>query len=277
MLRSETVLVTPEMAAKLLLRNHGNRAVSVARVKQYAYSMKAGQWKLNGEPIIVGKSGRLLNGQHRLLAVIESGVSVLMCFTYDVEESTFDTMDNGAIRTAADVLGMVGHTDTRFLASAVRVVMAYEEGSVTAHRKYSIQDIRAGLAVHPQIADYVSRARSLFATKGAVLPPSLASAGWYLLSRADAERADWFFGKLHTPTGLQDTDPVFVLGQTLLRNFLGGKVSRALSKAGDQMLALTIKAWNATCEGRQVQLLRFSLTEAFPVIAGYTVRQNIAA
>ncbi len=42
---------------------------------EYANAMKSGEWKYNGESIKVCTDGSLLDGQHRLEACIESGVT----------------------------------------------------------------------------------------------------------------------------------------------------------------------------------------------------------
>jgi hypothetical protein len=62
---SSVEMITPQKAVEILdTKNFNNRPVSQFTVDRYAQEMKAGRWKLNGEPIIFGKSGRLIDGQH---------------------------------------------------------------------------------------------------------------------------------------------------------------------------------------------------------------------
>ena len=78
MIKTELVEMTPELASKLLANNPSNRNVSQSRVYQYATDMMLGTWSLTGQAISVCEDGRLLDGQHRLYAVIKSGVTVPM-------------------------------------------------------------------------------------------------------------------------------------------------------------------------------------------------------
>jgi hypothetical protein len=70
-------MITPDMAADLLAVNVSNRNVRQRRVDQYARDMQVGRWQPTGEPITISDTGKLLNGQHRLMAVVQAGVTVL--------------------------------------------------------------------------------------------------------------------------------------------------------------------------------------------------------
>ncbi len=69
-------LITPEIASELLKANTINRRIKESVVGYLAGEMKNGNFVYNGESIIVSDTGRLLDGQHRLLAIKYSGVSV---------------------------------------------------------------------------------------------------------------------------------------------------------------------------------------------------------
>ena len=75
------VEVSPEVAQKLLSNNHENRPIEEDRVREYAEKMQHGEWKEKmpgASPLIVMKEGELINGQHRLMAVLRYGKSVRM-------------------------------------------------------------------------------------------------------------------------------------------------------------------------------------------------------
>lgn len=71
-------------------------------VAAMAEDMKAGRWIATHQGIAIGKSGRLLDGQHRLSAVIKAGVPVEMMVTFDIDESAIDAIDRGRKRSVAD-------------------------------------------------------------------------------------------------------------------------------------------------------------------------------
>ena len=70
--------IGPDGAKKFLDRMIYNRNVSPSRVTAYAVDMRSGSWDLNGQAIVLDENGLLLDGQHRLLAIIESGVTLPM-------------------------------------------------------------------------------------------------------------------------------------------------------------------------------------------------------
>lgn len=102
---AEVVKVTPELARRLIEKsNYGNRKVRTGVVKKYAKIMKNGDWRFSPETISISKSGRLLNGQHRMLAVIESGITCRFLFATGFEDEVFSVLDRGAVRSRADAL-----------------------------------------------------------------------------------------------------------------------------------------------------------------------------
>ena len=107
-MKCEVVSVTPEMARKWLDNNCINRAISHPRVEMYARDMEAGKWLLNGEPIVFNKDGNLVNGQHRLTAIIKSGITVKMLVIKGVENSDGVIYDRGRSRSTSDTLVMNG-------------------------------------------------------------------------------------------------------------------------------------------------------------------------
>lgn len=97
----EEMVITKDIADSMLARNTKNyRKVNWNIVHKYARTMEQGLWKHNGEPIIFDENGLLKDGQHRLLAVLESGVPVKMLVVKGVDRD-INTFDEGGGRTAA--------------------------------------------------------------------------------------------------------------------------------------------------------------------------------
>lgn len=67
----EKVLLTDRNGEKIHCANNvTNRPLTLSNVESYAQEMLRGRWRLNGECIIIGKTGLLLNGQHTLIALV---------------------------------------------------------------------------------------------------------------------------------------------------------------------------------------------------------------
>jgi hypothetical protein len=100
--------VTPDMAREWITHNTNNRPVSADRIASYANQMRLGQWQVNGSTVTFSTDERLLDGQHRLGAVVVSGCTVPMLIVKGVQEDAFKTIDTGRTRRSSDILAMAG-------------------------------------------------------------------------------------------------------------------------------------------------------------------------
>ena len=108
-MKIEKVLVTPEIAAKWLANNTQNRNVNKDRVNRYASDMVNNKWRNNtGEFVKIAKDGTLLDGQHRLIAVIKSKKSIELDVLTDLENDLFQVLDTGKSRNSSDILQIAG-------------------------------------------------------------------------------------------------------------------------------------------------------------------------
>lgn len=100
----KVVEVTPEMARQWLYRNLGNRPLTNAVVNRYARDMADGRWKMAGDPIRFSKTGKLIDGQHRLSAILKTGLTILCVVVTDLDDSIFNVIDTGRVRSKSDVI-----------------------------------------------------------------------------------------------------------------------------------------------------------------------------
>lgn len=111
MVRYVTMDISPELAARILESNYdGNRNVNARFVNTLAKDMESGRFvSQNGQTITITDGGTLLDGQHRLSAIVQSGVTLpfLVCIIPDDKaESAFRTMDSGVARKAAQFVNV---------------------------------------------------------------------------------------------------------------------------------------------------------------------------
>lgn len=118
---SEWELITPKLAEEYLARNTGNRLLRQTTVNSYVHAMKKGQWKNTHQGIAFYKTGELADGQHRLEAVRQSGISAWMLVTHGVETDSLGAMDQGLRRKAFDFMEG-GHKSVQ--SAAARIILA---------------------------------------------------------------------------------------------------------------------------------------------------------
>jgi hypothetical protein len=100
----KTMKVTPQLAAQWLEKNAGNRPVRRYWVDTMARSMRQGDFPLTHQPVALGTNGQLLDGQHRLMAVVKSGATVELPVAFNVAPETFAYIDGGIRRSKADAM-----------------------------------------------------------------------------------------------------------------------------------------------------------------------------
>lgn len=117
-MKPKIVYVTPAMAQEWLRKNTNNRRLREGTVEGLADAIRRGEWIVSHQGIAFGKSGRLLDGQHRLHAVVRAGIAVEMMVTFDEDDEAFKVIDIGLKRQSYDILDIgTGHAAVaRFLA-----------------------------------------------------------------------------------------------------------------------------------------------------------------
>jgi hypothetical protein len=229
--------------------------------------MTEGRWKFNGDTIRLNGS-RLVDGQHRLLAVVKADVEIDFLLVEGLEEDVFSTIDRGKKRSSADLMAVIGEKNTIALAAALTFVARYEQGALASRRPIPPSKMEALLAQHPAIRDSVAFVENHRA--GGMIEHSTLIGCHYLFRKVDRDLADLFVENLVNGVNLASDDPIYLLRERLIRNKLNSK----LKLKSHYKAALVIKAWNHTRQGNKISNLRWfesgtgkgSSPEPFPVI-----------
>lgn len=110
--KSRILTINPAKAEQLLRKNFVNRKLSKATVETYARDMIRGKWQL-GAPIMFDVSGRLIQGQHRLKAVIRADKTIQFVCLYNMPKSSAPLIDVGKnwnTKDSALEMGVTGIT-----------------------------------------------------------------------------------------------------------------------------------------------------------------------
>lgn len=258
--------IGPAEAQELLGTNTHNRNLRRARIDQLANAMRNGEWMFNGDAIRIGESGRLLDGQHRLAALIASETSQQFLVIVGLPDSAQETIDVGAKRTVGDAMRLRGEVDVNRLAAITRMVLFYEMGKTmkSPHVAPSTQQVLACLDRHPGIRSANAAVRPIQKNTRFASGPS--GACYYLFSLIDQAETDVFFSRLAMGAELKERSPI----RALRRRFTApGNTNRIPSHFQG---ALCIKAWNMWRLGEETDHIRYapggSLAEKFPTIDG---------
>ncbi len=267
-IRARLVTITPKLAEQWLKKNTHNRGVVNSRIDQYAADMRRGEWRVNGETIKLAADGRVLDGQHRLMAVLEADVSIQSLVITGLRDEAQETMDQGRARSLADVFKLRGEKYHNPLATAARTLALYERYGTVVQPPYkappSILQASRALERNPELRDSVAM---LWGLRRPWMPTSHMGALHFLFATVDLEAANDFVTKLTTGAELHRAHPVYVLRELLMT----AHMTRDTILQRTQ-LALIIKAWNAYMAGDEVTRLQWTpggpRPEPFPSIDG---------
>lgn len=116
--------ITPKMAEEYLKSNSANyRNLSTAKVNSYADDMKSGNWQENGEGIVFAENGLLKDGQHRLNAIIKSGVTVPMLVVRGIANDV-QIYDWGTARTNTQIAKASGYPLSSDMIGAAKILIS---------------------------------------------------------------------------------------------------------------------------------------------------------
>ena len=262
MIETKLVNITPEYALQLLGKNGSNRKLSLSHVANLASAMARGEWQLNGESIKIAECGTLLDGQHRLSAIVKNKSATEIFVVSGLPIESFHTINVGAkARTASDVLSIAGEKNHHELAAGARTFKAWEMNKSAPKFKASgitVAEIEDVIKRNPDLRIFASyKKRELKKLLGGGTLCFLS----YVFHKVNNEKASSFFDGLANGASLNSGSPVLMLRDRLIANsFSHAKLNR------DAVIALSIKAFNAHHLNRDVGVLRYSESEKFPII-----------
>ena len=263
------VEVTPAIAERWLTFNQANRSPSKAKIKRFAASMKSGRWVLNGETVKFSVSGRLLDGQSRLMAVILAGVTVLLEVRAGLPDAVQKSMDIGELRKGTHTLEMMGEKYPAVLAPALKLYWLWER-DILGGNKFKQTTVMENYDLPPMLEKHVAMKASVGWVMGPgaaiakLLAPSTAAFFHYSFGVIDEQLRDHFFNALAEGEALTKISPIYHLRERLLDD----RLKKVASSQKFVHRALIIKAWNMARRGEKATGLRWASGEEFPAIDG---------
>jgi hypothetical protein len=267
-IKMQVKMLTPAYAAEVLAKNNNrNRKMKPVTVRVLSEDITEGRWSLNGEPIVFDTHGTLIDGQHRLAAIVAAGLAVPVVVITGVKPAAFESHGQARPRTRADILSIApegqsqGEQNTVCLAAALGWVWRWENSLIKSigisPRNTEIRDI---LDRHPLIRESVKSVAGR-CQKG-IHNPSIMSFLHYLFGCKDAAARDVFFNQLLDGFGVEPNTHMALLVRWLKNNT--GSLNHSEYPG---VAAVIIKTWNRIRTGAKVNnTLVWKPGEAFPEI-----------
>lgn len=251
----QEIIVTPDIAKKFLEKNTNNRSLCSKRVNRLANAMLRGEWQFNGDTVRVAKSGRLLDGQHRLSAIAQSGIAQRCLIVNGLDDEAFTTIDVGAARNAAQMLGMAGEKNTSATAAAARMYLLYKSVGKPVFGSPDKQP------THTQIVDFAEGNEELALSAGQIknkwcvryIGPANTAFCHYVFSQVDKYACERFFSEIASGDFSYSNSPI-----KFLRELFIEERGQSGSPDRSRRIALMFKAFRLYREGKESKILRLS-------------------
>lgn len=251
-------MINWQMVPALLERNTNNRPFSETTCAKYRDIIYRKAWGFDGVPIIFDVKGRLVDGQHRLTALLLEKSSATFVVVFGADEDAFAKIGVTRPRSLSQALGILGFQNANALLGAINVCMHPEGGKSIG---LAADQMEQFMQENPDLVDSL---KFISAQRGHsnLGPLALFGALHYKFSQIDRALADNFWSYVLTEEGKR-TPATKLLRTRLLESGFATNPSKQLKR--NHIWALVVKAWNAGTEN--IGLLGFRPTqESFPQI-----------
>lgn len=259
--RMECVYITPAIAQEWMKRNKMNRPAAKQKLNELKRLLEIGKWQINGETIKFDVKAILRDGQTRLQAIIETGISAWCWVCYDIDSGCFDTIDQGRSRTLGHVLATKEKRLYNDLAHAAKVVYMLDDDTPEEVGGF-VTDV--GLTILNKRPD-IEKSLAFVVSIGVrdIYSIGTAAAMHYLMAQIDVDLANKFWESIGSGVIANKRSPLKAVRDALLSNKKASTDKRLRPRT---IMAIIIKAWCLMREGRTCRYIRWNGTGSFPRI-----------
>jgi hypothetical protein len=269
--RFSIIRITPETAPDFLAKKRPVARRNPAAVASYAQAMRAGEWVLNGMPIILSRDGVLLDGVQRLHACMEAGTPFVTVLAENVPDDTVHTIDQQRRRSFTGVLETRGIPHPAAVASLLAKLIRYQDGTLTRGTSTPPWS-RMERALEANRADIDTAVKFSFDHPARLLSEAIRTPLSFMGLQVDRAGIRRFLNAIAHPERFSAGEP----GVMIRRRLVESRADPARRVPVVTLFALCIKALNDTIQGSRSDTYVWSETarqsrpgEAFPVLTGY--------
>ena len=251
--------VTAERAKNDLEKGSKNRAVYRTLVQFFYNQMKKGKWFLTPEPIMYNEKGQLIDGQHRLHALVKYGKPLRFWVAHKVPQELFKYLNQGKSRTGFDSLTSAGYKNASTLAPVVRMIFVLTNQFFKRKQRISNDEILETLEELYDLPEYVDSMRELISKSGykKLYPISLSCALYYIWGKESWD----FWANFYTGLNLSADDPI-----TAFRNRMLESMNSTTMKFNQEAkIRLASKAWLYYTKNKKINRLTLAKGEGMRI------------
>lgn len=262
---SKLEVITPAKAKAFLENNKSNRPLNRKNLDFLKHEMMRGNFHTTGDSVKIAENGDLLDGQHRLEAIVATGISIEMFVVRGLDKKAFKYMDQGKNRTAGDILAIEKVDNANSLSSMSRFIMLFQAGKFA--KSTGKDGVKSTKITNSDISAFVHRNKTAlqesrlhgYNKDNKLVPQGTLSALHFIFAKLHATQADEFCEKLVQGNDLSKTDVIY-----MLRTILLADLSSRRKMGPQEKVALICKAWNIFRTKKVVQMLKWDAKEEFP-------------
>ena len=259
-------VITPEVAKLYLAKTFGNRPIKSRKVQEYAEAIKGGKWYMTGETIKFDVLGRLVDGHHRLHAIVKTGVSAKISVIRDLPVEAVDSLDQGVKRTTGDVLAMRGVDNYTLVGAVARVLAYYAQGG-----KYTATAMQMDAVIKFIGLQNINIKKSQISD---IFPsPSEVYAAKFLLDKyQDHAAVDHFFKVLATGFTTSDEDKTIIIYRNALELH---KHTKKMRMPNMTYLYQTLRIFGYWLSKKPVSTIQFGSRDKTPTVINARTLQPV--
>lgn len=266
-------LVTPDEAAERLDvempkvngRQLRQRHINMSQVRRWADLMRRGKFFESPEGVVYAPNTAVLDGMHRFLAVVDTGLPQWMRVTYDCPPELFRILNVGNRRTSANIMQIAGERNSLQLASALKLFWCYlewlraPEANATWTNWNRLRpensQLEEILEKHEGMRDVVASYATM-ATRCNIIPSTfctfiyVAQTAWS--ARQGLKTLDRFVNEIDEGVGLQKGTASHTCREWFRRN----QKNHDLKDRRERQLLILLQAWNRYARGEECKELR---------------------
>jgi hypothetical protein len=251
--------ITPQLAAEWLEQNENNRPITWNYVAQLARDIKASRFPCTHQGIAFDSSGKLIDGQHRLWAILEADMPVRMRVFFNESPENIAHIDGNHPRRAAERMTICQTLGT-VRADELATLRGMVGGLAMDYRRRTLHEEMELLESHRSALHFAHE--NIPGKKPAGIANCMIRAvvarAWYCVT--DHHPLSRFCEVLRTGVSLGENEQVIVM----LRNQLIDLRSYGTKRSARQrQYALTSRALLAYLQGEDITVLRASASELF--------------